>query len=155
MLKSIKLSILVVVSLSCTHFLYAKQADQVEVSDAKVRHLPKVSTTTAAFMTLTNKSSQDILLVEAMSDKAKVVELHTHKKAKGMMEMIKVDNIKIPANGKVELKPGSFHVMLINLTSPTKIDEAVNITLKFSDQSTKKITAKTMDVRKPMKDKMH
>lgn len=133
---------------------FAKDADQIEVMHAKVRHLPKVSTTTAAFMTIKNKSSKEIVLIEAMSDKAKVVELHTHKKSKGMMEMIKVENIKIPANGKTELKPGSYHIMLINLNTPTKMDEVVEITLKFSDNSIKKVTAKTTDVRKPMKHKM-
>lgn len=71
---------------------------------------------TAAFMHITNNTDADDTLFSVQSDLAKVVELHeTYEKGNDMMGMRHVDFIVIPSKSTVELKPGSFHVMLIGL----------------------------------------
>ncbi|MEZ5144143.1 MAG: copper chaperone PCu(A)C [Acidimicrobiales bacterium] len=49
----------------------------------------------------------------------------------GAMQMQEVSSIEIPANGKVELKPGGYHIMLIELAAPLKKGETVELTLTF------------------------
>ena len=58
-----------------------------------------------------------------------------------MMQMSPVPNIPVPANGKVELKPGGFHLMLIGLTRPLKIGDKVQLTLNFEKAGKIPVTA--------------
>jgi len=58
-----------------------------------------------------------------------------------MMGMQKMDRLEIPAGGSVELKPGSYHIMLIGLTRELKAGERIDITLKFEKAGDVKVTA--------------
>ena len=53
------------------------------------------------------------------------------KTADGMMTMQKVDRMVVPANGKAELKPGGWHLMLIELAQP--LLSPVDLTMRFED----------------------
>jgi len=75
----------------------------------------------AAYMILQNGTDADDELIGASSDVAQAVELHlSQMKADGTMEMIQQQLISVPAGKAVELKPGSYHVMLIGLTRDLK-----------------------------------
>ena len=100
------------------------------ISGAFARASPMMAQAGAGFMTIANSGEAD-RLVAARSDVSEVVELHTHIEENGMKAMRKVDFIDVPANGAVELKPGSFHVMFINLKAPLKEGEQVDVTLIF------------------------
>jgi len=101
------------------------------ISGQWVRAVPPVSKTTAAFMTIVNKSGQDDALIGAEVEFAGKVEIHNVRKKDGMMEMFKVEEVAIPKGKTATLKPGSFHVMMMGLTSvPTK-GETVKVTLVF------------------------
>ena len=84
----------------------------------------------AAFMTIHNKGDAD-RLVAAAGDVSKRVELHTHLMEGDVMKMRQVEAIDIPAGGMAELKPGSFHVMLIGLNEPLKEGDSFPLTLTF------------------------
>jgi copper(I)-binding protein len=58
-----------------------------------------------------------------------------------VMGMQKIDRLDIPAGGKVELKPGSYHIMLIGLTRELVAGEKIEITLKFEKAGDVKVTA--------------
>lgn len=83
-----------------------------------------------AFMTITNKGDADKLL-SASAAVSEKTELHTHIKDGEVMRMRQVDHIDIPANGKVELKPGSYHVMFIGLKRPLEKGQFVPVELIF------------------------
>lgn len=85
----------------------------------------------AAYMTIHNKSGEADQLIGAASDVAKAVELHNVKMENDVMKMFQVPAIDVPANGKAELKPGGFHVMLIGLNRDLKVGEKVKLTLNF------------------------
>lgn len=123
----------------------AAEAD-IAVTDAYVRMAPPGTPTTGAFMTLKNTGSTDRKLLRAESPAAKTVELHNHINDNGVMKMRPVKEIDIKSQGQAELKPGSYHVMLIDLTQPLKENETIPLTLTFDDGSTKKIDA---PVKKP------
>lgn len=57
-----------------------------------------------------------------------------------MMGMQKIDRLVIPAGGSVELKPGSYHLMLIDLTQELKAGTTIEITLNFEKAGPMKVT---------------
>jgi periplasmic copper chaperone A len=58
----------------------------------------------------------------------------------------------IPAGGETRLKPGSFHIMLIGLKTPLKLDEKIRFKLTFEDGSSKNVVApvRKIDMTMPM-----
>jgi copper(I)-binding protein len=86
----------------------------------------------AAYMLLQNYTESDDELTGAASDIATAVEIHlSQMKTDGMMEMIKQEVIALPANGKLELKPGSYHIMLFGLKQDLKAGDKIQLTLHF------------------------
>ncbi len=50
------------------------------------------------------------------------------------------------AAGRVELKPGSLHIMFIKLNHPLKAGEQVPVTLKFREAGEKTVTLEVRSV---------
>ena len=101
--------------------------------DAYVRLLPPSAKTTGAFMMLMNHTDKDKKLIKATSDVANKVEVHNHVMVDGMMQMREVPFIAIKANQSIELKPGSYHIMLIDLKQPLQEGQIVEMTLVMDD----------------------
>lgn len=123
----------------------AGSADAVTVADPYVRMLPPGAKATAAFMVLKNAGDKDAKLVKAESTVAKTVELHSHVNEGGVMKMRQVPAIEVKAKGETALKPGSYHIMLIE-PAAMKEGDKIGITLGFDDGSSKKVEA---TVKKP------
>lgn len=121
-----------------------KAGDQIDVKDPVVRLVPPGIPTTGIFLVLENRSEADHALVQASSPSAKVVELHTHFSEGGIMKMRRVERIPVPAKGTAVLKPGGYHIMLIELTGPLSEKTTVQTTLQFEDGSTKVIHAEVV-----------
>ena len=100
---------------------------KIEVKDAWVREVPPTSNMSAAYMIIENKGKEPDKLIDAASNASKIVEVH--ETVEGRMRRVKA--LEVPAGGKVELKPGGYHMMLINLNKPLKEGDNVEITLKF------------------------
>jgi len=113
-------------------------AAQVAVTDAWIRGTVPGQKATGAFMQLTSLS--DMALVGAASPAAKVVEIHQMRQEGGMMKMNAVDRVALPANKTVELKPGGYHIMMMDLTQPLRDGESIPLTLTFEDKAGKKQT---------------
>ena len=106
----------------------------IAVSKAWVQAMPPSQSTSAAYMTITNSSQKEAVLVSASTDIAAAAELHQMSDVNGMMTMDKVSAIRIPAQGQVVLGPGGYHIMLIGLKSPVdKAGDMVSLTLRFQD----------------------
>ena len=101
---------------------------------------------TAVFVVLENKTGERRQLVSATSTISDKVELHTMSNENGMMRMTPVKAIDVPANGKAELKPGSFHIMLFDLKQHPADGATVDLTLTFDNGQ--KLPVKAI-VRKP------
>lgn len=121
---------------------------QVAVKDAWVRATVGPQKVTGAFMQIT--STQDTKLVAVQSDAAKKVELHTMEMDKDVMRMREIASLDLPAGKAVELKPGSYHIMLIDLVKPVKEGDTVAVTLVVENKDKKrenievKATAKSL-----------
>lgn len=119
----------------------AADAEPLAVNAPYVRLVPPGTPTSAAFMNIRNPGNTDRKLLRVDSPSAKAVELHNHINENGMMKMRQVREILIPAKGETALKPGSYHVMLIDLKQTLKEGESVPLTLTFDDGSSQKINA--------------
>ena len=126
--------------------LMAAEPAALRIEAPYVRLAPPNAQATGVFMRIHNHHPVDRALVRADSPVAHSVELHNHVNEQGMMKMVAVDKIAIPARGQAELKPGSYHIMLIDMKAPLKEGGAVPITLTFDDGSSQRIDA---PVRKP------
>jgi len=127
--------------------LSAGTADaQVTVADAWVRGTVTGQKATGAFMEL--RSATDTALVAAASPVAGVVEIHEMKMDGGVMRMSAVKSLPVPAGKPTELKPGGYHVMLMELTQPLKEGETVPVTLTFEDKAGRK---QTLEIKAPVR----
>jgi copper(I)-binding protein len=124
-----------------TAIVSTNAAELVTVSKPRIRATAPGQTVSGAFMTLVNSSETAYALTSVSFSGASVVEIHETSMNEDMMRMRKVSHIDIPANGSVELKPGSYHIMLIGLEKEMKAGTAETLTLTFSDDSQKMVEA--------------
>jgi copper(I)-binding protein len=107
-------------------------AQTVDIKDAWVRTAVPGQMGTGAFMKITAKDAAR--LVSASSPVAGVTEVHEMKMDGGVMKMRALpDGLELPAGKTIELKPGGYHVMLMDLKTSLPIGNTVPITLVFKD----------------------
>jgi len=119
---------------------------QVTVKDPWVRATVSAQKATGAFMQIT--SAQDARLVEAKSPVAGVVEVHEMVMEKDVMKMRAIKGLDLPAGKTVELKPGGYHVMLMDLKEQMKEGATVPVTLVIEGKDKKR---STIEVKAPVK----
>jgi copper(I)-binding protein len=102
---------------------------------------------TAAYMSIKNKSSQIEQLIAIESPIAKRVELHQAISKDGVMKMSKLDILDIPAKSIIKLKPGGRHVMFFGLINPLEEGSQFPLTLEFSRAGKVKIMVKVLKSR--------
>jgi len=119
---------------------------QVTVHDPWVRATVPEQKTTGGFMTLT--SPTDARLVSVSSPIAGLTEVHQMTMENGVMRMRAVSSIEIPAGKQVQLKPGGFHIMLMNLKRQVKEGETVPITLVIEEKGGKRVP---IEVKAPVR----
>lgn len=107
------------------------QTATVKVEGAWARASVQGQKGTGAFMRLTAQDATR--LVRAESPAAGVAEVHEMKMEGDVMKMRAVPALDLPAGKTVELKPGGYHVMLLDLKAPLAKDTAVPLTLVFQD----------------------
>ena len=105
-------------------------AQSVEVKDAWVRTSVPGQKATGAFMKITAKDGAR--LVSVSSPVAGVTEVHEMKMEGDVMKMRALAaGLELPAGKTVELKPGGYHVMLMDLKAALPKDSMVPMTLTF------------------------
>ena len=100
---------------------------QTTVTAAWVRGTVAQQRTTGLFAQIT--SAQGGRLVSVTSPLAGVVEIHEMKMEGDVMRMRAVPALELPAGKSVALKPGGYHVMLMDLKQPLKAGDSVPVTL--------------------------
>jgi len=103
----------------------------VTISDSWVRPTVAGQKATGAFMKITAKENSKLLSVS--SPIAGVAEVHEMKMEKDVMKMAAITSLDLPAGKAVELKPGSYHIMLMDLKSPVEKGAKLPLTLRFQD----------------------
>lgn len=111
----------------------AVSMQNIEILNPYARATPPNTKNSAIFMDIKNNTDKPIKLIAVSSPASQIGEIHTHTKIDGMMKMIQIDNIEIPAMGEANLKPGGLHLMLINIKAPIKEGDKIDATLRFDN----------------------
>jgi copper(I)-binding protein len=111
---------------------------QVDVSSAWARSTVPGQMGTGAFMTIVSKDGGR--LIGAASQVAGVVELHEMSMDNNVMKMRPISGLDLPAGHAVQLKPGGFHVMLLDLKRPLNVGDKVTIELRLETRDGKRVT---------------
>jgi copper(I)-binding protein len=86
----------------------------------------------AGYLTITNTGPSDDRLVGGSSPVSARLEIHEMSMSGGVMKMRPVTGgLVIPSGQTVTLRPGGYHIMLIGLKSPLRLDDRFTATLQF------------------------
>ena len=107
-------------------------SDAPVVTDAWARATPPGTTVGAAYMTIQGGKQAD-RLVDARSDRAAMVHLHSVEEQDGVAKMRAIEAVDIPAGQRVMLAPKATHVMLMGLDGPLVAGQTFVVTLRFDE----------------------
>lgn len=85
----------------------------------------------AVYVTITNRGGNSDAIVGAATDAAISVELHETVQEGNVMTMRPVPRFEVPAGGRLEMKPGGHHIMLMGLKRDLKPGDTVTVTVTF------------------------
>ncbi len=136
--------------ISCSLLLAASAWAQspVQVQDAWARATVASQSSSGAFMKLT--APENTRLVEASSPVAGIVEIHEMRMEGDVMRMRAVTALPLAAGQMVELKPGGYHVMLMDLKGPLKAGDTVPLSLVFESANGQRRTQEVTAVARAM-----
>ncbi len=125
-------------------------ADDVSVGDLTIEGAVIYKTFSAAraaggYLTITNAGSESDLLIGTETTPFMAM-IHESREEDGVMRMLHLDAVEIPAEGAVEFKPGSFHVMIMGLKpGDLALGETLDITLIFDRAGEVPVTFTVVD----------
>jgi copper(I)-binding protein len=107
-------------------------AGALRIGNPWTRATPKGASVAGGYMKITNSGTAPDRLVGGSSEVAGRFEIHSMVVEQGVAKMRPVEaGLEIKAGETVELKPGSFHVMLLGLERPLEKGQKVKGTLEF------------------------
>ncbi|KAF0813760.1 hypothetical protein IGB42_01439 [Andreprevotia sp. IGB-42] len=106
------------------------------------------------FLTIKNSGEAD-QLIAARADVSAEAGLHQMKLDNGVMKMTALPQIDIPAKGELQLKPGSYHIMLDGLKAPLKEGGKFPLTLVFKRAGEVKVSVKVESISAKAEDIRH
>lgn len=109
------------------------QASKIQVTGAFTRQMPPGAPAMGGFLVVKNLHAGALVLVGAESSAFNKVELHETRSEGGMMRMVALPTVSIPAGGSFEFKPGAAHLMLIGPKGSPKAGEKLPVTLLFGN----------------------
>ena len=111
------------------------------------RATPPGSKVAGGFLTIENKGPAEDRLIGGSVDAAGIFEVHEMAMDNGVMKMRALaKGLPIPAGGKVELKPGSYHVMFIDLKRQIAEGETLKGELVFEKAGKLPVEFKAMAI---------
>lgn len=116
----------------------------IKIEKAWVRATVGASKVSAGYAVISNNAPDADALVAVAMPGAGSTELHESKDSDGMMTMEPVETLAIPARGQVELRPGGYHIMIMNLDHPLKVGETAELTFTFKHKGAVKVPAKVL-----------
>ena len=120
------------------------------LSDFKARASIGAMKNSAAYGMIEIKSGTD-RLVSTTSSVAERVELHEHLNDNGVMRMREVEGgFKVSEDAPVMMKPGGYHIMLINLVNPLKAGSEIALGLTFASGQSVTIKVPVVPIQRMM-----
>ena len=106
----------------------------VSVSNAWARASAGAAMTGAAYATITDNGRAD-RLTGISTPVAGVAELHETRNENGIMQMRAITDLPLQPGKPLTLKPGGYHVMLMELKHPLKMGDSFPLTFTFEHAS--------------------
>src|SRR5580704_9690533 len=135
---AIKLSLIVTLTAAAVVLLAPRasaqtfKAGSIAIESPWARATPKGATIGAGYMKITNTGTTPDRLMSGSSDVAPKLEVHEMKMENGVMKMRPVQGgLEIKPGETVELKPGSYHVMFVDLKKPLAEGDHIDAKLVF------------------------
>jgi len=108
------------------------KAGSLVIGQPWTRVTPKGAAVAGGYLKITNSGSTPDRLIGGFSEVSKRFEIHEMKMDGGVMKMREVTGgLEIPPGATVELKPSSYHIMMMNLTHPLAKGEKIKASLTF------------------------
>lgn len=115
--------------------------EEISISEARARTGPEGGMS-AVYLELSNATALDDTLKSVDSEVAELTEVHeSFTKENGAMGMRKIPFLELNSQGKVSLKPGGYHIMLIRLKRDLAKGDTVNVTLNLSENGSIDVAA--------------
>ena len=96
------------------------------------RATPKSAKVAGGYLKFTNTGSTPDRLTGGSADVSRTFEVHEMSMDGGVMKMRELKNgLEIPPGATVELKPGAYHIMMMNLSRPLAKGDKVKGSLTF------------------------
>lgn len=138
----IHLTLITTTLLLSSHVAYG---DAVQIQHPRINPTVEGISVTAVYFDIVNTGNETKKLVNVTGDISNRIEIHQHKMNNGLMRMQKVDGgISLPAQETVIFKPGSYHLMVMNLQRVIHENDMIDFTLHFDNGSHKIISARAI-----------
>jgi copper(I)-binding protein len=111
----------------------ASAGESLKIENAWVPWAPPGLKVHVAYMTIVNRGATDRVVVGAESTDYERIELHRSVIKDGVSTMQAIDEVRVPANGRVEFAPTDLHLMLIGPRRPQAAEGHAQIVLHLSD----------------------
>lgn len=113
--------------------------DDISIDGQWARNSPKNAQMGAAYMNITSADGDTLVGGSVDSSVAASVEVHAMRPVEGqedeegmaLMEMVEIPELELPAGETVNLAPGGYHIMFINIAKPLEIGQMIEVTLDF------------------------
>ncbi len=121
--------------------VFISTGNKVEIKDAWLRTGAK-GLNSALYFKIENNSAKPDTLYKVTSNIARHIQMHETYKKNDMMGMREIKNLEVKGNSSIEFKPGSYHIMLMDLIKDLKAGDEINFTLYFKTSGKVNIKAK-------------
>lgn len=122
-------------------------AGGLSLTPAWSRATPPGAKVAGGYFTVQNNSGGADRLIGGTAEVSNIFELHEMAMDGGVMKMRSLDKgIEVAPGGKVELKPGGYHIMFIDLKRPLKDGESFKGELVFEKAGRVPVTFKVMPI---------
>ncbi|HZD54178.1 MAG TPA: copper chaperone PCu(A)C [Woeseiaceae bacterium] len=108
----------------------------IRIKQAWARASIGTSRPAAAYVIIENGTDRPVTLTGVSSLLAGHAAVHKTLKQGSVMKMLPAEAIEIPPGGRLEMKPGGSHIMLMHLTRAIDEGTTLPLTLNFSDGTT-------------------
>ncbi|MHB1205798.1 MAG: copper chaperone PCu(A)C [Rhodospirillaceae bacterium] len=119
---------------------------EIKIEKPWVRETIGAGKITAGYGKITNTGDDSDILLSVTTPVAATAELHQSMDKGGRMTMAPVARLEIPRMGAVELKPGGYHLMIMNVTRPLKPGEKVSLVFTFMHAGAVTVAADVLPV---------